>query len=175
MADSKISALTEATSLTGAEDFPLVQTTTKRCGIDTLFSSANAKWSGWVYVYTTGWVGTAGRPLTSASWMATAYSTTAKTLIDLSTVFGVPAGIKAVLMRVSVQDSASAASDTYLILSPNNVAAEGMGFSPYPVNSRTHRSQSVIPCDANGDIYYQISASGAATFTVTLNIWGYQL
>ncbi|MDD4465707.1 MAG: hypothetical protein PHY25_03390, partial [Dehalococcoidales bacterium] len=53
-------------------------------------------------------------PLTSTSWDGDAFSTTSKTLIDLSTVFGAPAGIKAVLCNVAIKDSASAANDCFL-------------------------------------------------------------
>jgi hypothetical protein len=111
--------------------------------------------------------------LVSTSWDGDARSTTAKTLIDLSAVFGAPAGIKAVLLFVAVRDSGSAATDTYLRLASNNSDGAGIGFSPYPVNDRLYRTSAVIPCDANGDIYYQIVASGAGTFDVYLEIWGY--
>lgn len=164
MADTKISALAEATSLTGTEDFPLVQTTTKRCGIDTLFSTANALWQGWTFLTT---------PLTSTSWDGDSHSTTAKTLIDLSAVFGVPAGISAVLVLVVVNDSASQTTDTYIILSPNNTGGSGPAISPQYVNDRQGRQTLVVPCDANGDIYYQIAASGANTFDVAMQVWGY--
>ena len=33
----------------------------------------------------------------------------------------------------------------------------------------------VVPCDANGDVYYQIVASGTGTMDVHLQIWGYWL
>ena len=67
-------------------------------------------------------------PKTSDSWDGDARSTTAKTLIDLSAVFGVPAGVKAVLVGVSMRDSGSAASTggCYLILSPVNTNYVGV-------------------------------------------------
>jgi len=53
----------------------------------------------WIYANMPEWVangGTALTPLTSTAWDGgDAFSTTAKTLIDLSAVFGVPAGVKA--------------------------------------------------------------------------------
>lgn len=114
-------------------------------------------------------------PLTSTSWDGDAKSDAAKTLLDLSAVFGAPAGIKAVLVYVSVADSGSAAADTYMILSPNDTALQGFAFSPMTVNDRPGRYCAVIPCNADGDIYYQIEASGAATFDVYLEIWGYAI
>ena len=112
-------------------------------------------------------------PLTSTSWDGDSYSTTAKTLIDLSVVFGVPAGVKAVLLFVWVRDSGSATNDTYLILGPTNSNLVGMAIDPHAVNDRIRRATIIVPCDANGDIYYQIGASGAGTFDVFMQVWGY--
>ena len=113
-------------------------------------------------------------PLTSTSWDGDSFSTTAKTLIDLSAVFGVPAGVKAVYVLVRVNDSASAGTDCYLILSPNNTAASGFQSRPYGRANDAYESHSfIVPCDANGDIYYQILASGAGTFDVLIQVWGY--
>ena len=114
-------------------------------------------------------------PLTSTSWDGDSYSTTAKTLIDLSAVFGVPAGVKAVLLFVWVRDSGSATNDTYLILGPTNSNLVGMAIDPHAVNDRIRRATIIVPCDANGDIYYQIGASGAGTFDVFIQIWGYYI
>lgn len=175
---AKISAMTEATSLTGTEDLAVVQTSTKRVGVDTLFSSANAKWSGWVYPYTTGWVGTAGAPLISGNWDGDSYSTTAKTKIDLSVIFGVPAGVKAILARIAGNDQGSAAgSNIFVTLSPNNTASSGALFLYLDgiANDKIHIESGIVPCDASGDVYYQIGASGTLTMDVYLEIWGYQL
>lgn len=113
-------------------------------------------------------------PLTSTSWDGDSYSTTAKTLIDLSAVFGAPAGVAAILAIVSMRDSGSASGDYYLILSPNNTSGQGpvarvSGLSNDAWNSETL----MVPCDANGDIYYQIVASGSLTMDVYIQIWGY--
>jgi hypothetical protein len=114
--------------------------------------------------------------MVSTSWDGDAYSTTAKTLIDLSAVFGVPAGAKAVLVKLEINDSGSAATDTWICLSPNDSANNGLFFSPMPVNDRKARYGGVcIPCNTDGDIYYQISASGSSTMDVVIQIWGYEL
>ena len=179
MADAKISALGEAATAAAADDMVIVQGgTTKRVGIDTLFSSANATWAGWIYPYSTGWTGAAGLPLTSASWNGDAYSTTAKTVIDLSAVFGVPANIKAVEVRIACNDSASAATNNlYVAVSPNNTAASNAVIArPSGLTNDYYAEQSgICPCDASGDIYYQITASGASTMDVWIEIWGYCL
>ena len=113
-------------------------------------------------------------PLTSTSWDGDSFSTTAKTLIDLSAVFGVPAGVKAVLIRARARDSASASGDYWVGLSPNSVALSlAIDVKCADVNDRLGAAQGVVPCDSNGDIYYQISASGASTMDVWIEIWGY--
>lgn len=113
--------------------------------------------------------------LTSTSWDGDAFSTTAKTLIDLSAVFSVPAGVKAVLVRASVQDSGAGASDCMLILGPTDTANLGMVFNCFPSNDRWNRVSAIVPCDANGDIYYQTIASGASTLDIDMRIHGYWL
>lgn len=117
-------------------------------------------------------------PLTSTAWDGDSYSTTPKTKIDLSAVFGAPAGIKAILVRTYIRDSGSASSnDNWLLLSPNDTAYQGMYavfISGIP-NDTYSGSTGICSCDANGDIYYQISASGTDTMDITIEIWGYWL
>ena len=115
-------------------------------------------------------------PLTSTSWDGDSFSTTAKTKIDLSEVFDVPAGVKAVLVSVIIRDSGSAASDCYLTLSPTSTDTNGIHFDCSGLtNDAFERSNGIIPCDANGDIYYRIGASGTGTLDAYLEIWGYWL
>jgi len=115
-------------------------------------------------------------PLTSTSWDGDARSTTSKTLIDLSAVFGAPAGIKAVALKVMTRDSGSAANETYMVLGPTNTANLGIEVGCAGLaNDKWSRDFVIVPCDANGDIYYQIIASGTSTFDVTLEIWGYYI
>lgn len=114
-------------------------------------------------------------PLTSTSWDGDAFSTTAKTLIDLSAVFSAPAGIRAVSVYWAWNDSGSAGADCWLCLSPNNTAGSGIFLGAYGLtNDKRIFGSAMIPCDANGDIYYQINASGASTMDVYLQIWGYE-
>ena len=115
--------------------------------------------------------------LASTDWDGDARSTTAKTKIDLSAVFGVPAGIKAVLFQGAIRDSGSAAGDAYLLLSPNDTA--GWGAVTARVQGLPNDSylnfQGVCPCNADGDVYYQILATGVGTLDAYLQIWGYWL
>ena len=115
-------------------------------------------------------------PLTSTSWDGDSFSTTGKTLIDLSTVFGVPAGVKAVLVKIAIRDSASASSACLFQLSGTSTGSNySLTTLASPVNDRYGYSQGIVPCDANGDIYYQITASGTGTMDIYLEIWGYWL
>lgn len=113
--------------------------------------------------------------LTSTAWDGDSYSTTPKTKIDLSAVFGAPAGVKAVLVMVSIRDSASSSNDTWFLLSPNDIAGQGLSLTGHATNDRFQRQAFIVPCDANGDVYYQINASGTNTMDVYLYIWGYWL
>ena len=115
-------------------------------------------------------------PLTSTAWDGDSFSTTSKTLIDLSSVFGAPAGIKAVDVLVNLRDSASATTYSYMYLSPNNTANSGKIFScDNGKNDGLVPVSATIPCNSDGDIYYQIVASGSGTMDVTIQIWGYWL
>ena len=117
-------------------------------------------------------------PLTSTSWDGDSFSTTAKTKIDLSSVFGVPAGVKAVLVQLLAKDSGSAASTTIFFgVSPNDVDASNpvMAVGRGLPNDTLVYTLGVVPCDTNGDIYYQIVASGTGTMDCWIRIWGYWL
>ena len=117
-------------------------------------------------------------PLTSTSWDGDARSTTDKTLIDLSEVFGVPAGVKAILARISARDSASAGTQSlYFALSPNDTTlSHAMAVKPSGLtNDYVADAVGIVPCDANGDVYYQINASGTNTMDCWFEIWGYWL
>ena len=116
-------------------------------------------------------------PLTSTAWDGDARSTTAKTKIDLSDVFGVPAGVKAVLVRMAARDSSSYANSAlYFLLSPTDAAGGAAILRPVGiVNDVYTEGMFIVPCDANGDVYYQIVASGTDTLDAILQVWGYFL
>lgn len=114
-------------------------------------------------------------PLTSTAWDGDSHSTTAKTLIDLSTEFGIPDYVKAILVRGIVQDSGAASGQYALYLAPNATAGQGICFRTVPANDYYSDHTAIVPCDLNGDIYYQVYASGSGTFDVILQIWGYVL
>jgi len=115
-------------------------------------------------------------PLTSTSWDGDARSTTTKTKIDLSAVFGVPAGVKAVMVKIALRDSGSAATSCIFQLSG---VSSGTNYSltaqASPINDRYAYFNGIVPCDANGDIYYMATASDSGTMDIYLEIWGYWL
>lgn len=115
-------------------------------------------------------------PLTSTDWDGDSFSTTAKTKIDLSAVFGVPAGVKAVLINIGIRDSNSLIGDPYIVLSPNSTSLSGFmhRIKGLP-NDYPYYHQVVVPCNSDGDIYYQIAATGTDTMDVWIEIWGYWL
>ena len=116
-------------------------------------------------------------PLTSTAWDGDARSTTKKTLIDLSAVFGVPAGVKAVIARAAARDSASSTNtNLYFTLSPNNGGGGALYCRPAGItNDAFAEAQAVVPCNANGDVYFALTASGTDTMDVWLEISGYWL
>jgi hypothetical protein len=116
-------------------------------------------------------------PLTSTAWDGDSFSTTAKTKIDLSAVFGVPAGVKAVVVGGTIADSSSGGTICTFRLSPNNTDGQApmVANTLYVANGTYVPFHGTIPCDSGGDIYYQITASGTNTMVIILQIWGYWL
>lgn len=163
MANKKITDLTELTEAASDDYLEIVDTSA-----NTSNKISRENLTGWHFLTT---------PLTSTSWDGDSYSTTAKTKIDLSAVFGVPAGVKAVMVRMAARDSGSSTGYCQLGLSPNSTAGsvavqahlQGVANDVYVyVNG-------IVPCDGNGDVYYQVFASGTGTLDAIIEIWGYWL
>ena len=113
-------------------------------------------------------------PLTSTAWDGNLRSTVStSTLIDLSTVFGAPAGVKAVLLRINIKETGTPGA-YYFYCGPGSSCWYCLGLYAQAANVENSIT-GVVPCDANGDIYYRIAASGTNTMTVNLQIWGYWL
>jgi len=165
MADKKITDLDELTAVASDDYLEIVDTSTSTSKKISQANLINAP----VFLTT---------PLTSTAWDGDAFSNTSKTKIDLSSVFGVPAGVKAVLVQLLARDSGSAASTTIFFgVSPNDVDASNpvMAVGRGLPNDTTVYTMGIVPCDANGDIYYQIVASGSGTMDCWIRIWGYWL
>lgn len=112
-------------------------------------------------------------PLTSASWDGDSYTTSGASLMDLSVVFGVPAGIKAVLLQCAVKDSAAWGNGSYYISFGPSATYYYAGSSRCFGGDIVNDQNMIIPCNSNGDIYYLINASGTSTLDVWLRVFGY--
>lgn len=120
-------------------------------------------------------------PMHDTSWDSDGYSTS-EADIDLSAFGnGCPPKIKAVYVSFTIRDEASATGAASLMLGIGGIALgttanmmvgkdlKGKG------NDELGYGQGWVHCDSNGDIRYDIVASGANTLDVWLNIWGYVL
>lgn len=116
-------------------------------------------------------------PKTSTSWDGDARSTTGKTLIDLSSVFSIPAGVKAILVRLVARDSGSSSGYNSFALSPNNTdnSVAIQAYLQGVPNDVMKVVNGICPCNVDGDVYYQITASGTGTLDAWIEIWGYWL
>ena len=116
-------------------------------------------------------------PYTHASFAGNAFSTVAvNTLIDnagWSTT--IPADAVAVLIRAVARDSASAATGNLYVALFSAAAAAGASLVCRPSGKNDDDradATGVMPC-TNGDIWYQINASGINTLDVWLYCFGY--
>jgi len=114
-------------------------------------------------------------PLTSTSWDGDARSTTAATKIDMSSVFsGYPtSAVKAVMVRLACRDSATLGT-TGLSIGVGPSATYYNNVSTIAIGGDVISSQTAwCACDANGDIYFRVVASGTKTLDAWLEVWGY--
>ena len=107
-------------------------------------------------------------PKTSTSWDGDTKTTSDRAIVDLSTVFDVPAGIKAVLM--SIQTQADAVNE-YIRFGPNSTYNYALTCRT-PVAGQIAHASGIVPCDSNGDVYCYPSGT---IENVQVYIWGYWL
>lgn len=154
MADKKITELDELTAVATDDYMEIIDTSAtanKKISRETL--------SGWHFLTT---------PLTSTSWDGDTKSEGDRAIVDLSTVFGVPAGVKAVLMSIQTQ------SDTvndYIRFGPDSGNSFTLVCRTQVAGQIMHAS-GIVPCDANGDVYCHTSGTIENVFVW---IWGYWL
>lgn len=115
-------------------------------------------------------------PATSTSWDGDSFSDVGtSTVIDLSAAFGIPGGVKAVLMEVICQDSATwGTSGLYFACGPSSTYWYALSCRPAGGDVLAS-ALTPVPTNSNGDIYYRINASGSNTMNVWIRIWGYWL
>lgn len=104
--------------------------------------------------------------LTSTSWDGDAKTVADNGTIDLSVVFGVPANIKGVLVRLEHTDDTVGA---YCCLGPS-VLNYDCAVTVTQVTNKWVTVTCPVPCDANGDVYFTCSEN---ITLVKIQIWGY--
>lgn len=107
-------------------------------------------------------------PLTSTLFGGQTKVTGDRGVVDLSTVFGVPDGVKAVLM--SIQTQGDNAND-YVRFGPSASFHYSLICITAVANQIAHVN-GIVPCDANGDVYFYPSTTIEG---VLVWIWGYWL
>ena len=116
-------------------------------------------------------------PYTNSGFAATAFSDVASNTIIQNTSWStaIPTEAKALLIRCWIRDSGSAGtSGLYLVLvgtAAGTIAAARIDLEGVP-NDQWRGEQVIVPC-VNGDVWYQVNASGAGTMDITLWCLGY--
>ena len=154
MANKKITDLTELTAAASDDYLEIVDTSA-----NTSNKISRENLAGWHFLAT---------PLTSTSWDGDTKGTGDRATVDLSAVFGVPAGVKAVLM--SIQTTGDAVND-YIRFGPNSGNSFALVCRTTVASQNAHAS-GIVPCDANGDVYCHTSGT---VESVNVWIWGYWL
>ncbi len=104
--------------------------------------------------------------LTSTDWDGDAKS--ASGTIDLQTVFGVPAGVKAVAARLMAKDETVGVQ---FALGPS--ASHATAIAQFTQAANVYACiAGIVPCDANGDVYFYTSGELDGVY---LAIYGYFL
>lgn len=116
-------------------------------------------------------------PLTSANWLGNAYSTASATEVDLTTEFGVPSFVRAVLCQKTIRDSATlGTTGLHFHLGPS-ATYYYMSDTHCPGGDVLNGGVYLVVCSLDGDnhptVYYHIAASGSGTMDIWWRIWGY--
>lgn len=104
--------------------------------------------------------------LTSTAFDGDTLTSANNGIIDLSSSFGAPAGVKAVLVSMT---SVPGAVTDYILMGPDSSNKYGAELWAQ-VASRRVGINALVTCDANGDIYMEISGTWTSTY---MRIWGY--
>ena len=106
----------------------------------------------------------------STSWDGDAKSNSSGTKIDLSAVFGLPAYVKAVHVRILGKSNVAGPTDgSWFFLGPS--AAYDAHTGVYVWGNVYQNNSGLVTCDGNGDIYYTTQSS--TTNYCILRITGY--
>ena len=105
-------------------------------------------------------------PLTSTAWDGDAKTTGNNGIIDLSAVFGVPAGVKAIIVLMKFNDETA---NVQVGLGPSSTHNDMVSGDTIIANQEKHVTGTVT-CDANGDVYWGCSDE---IDNCTIKIYGY--
>lgn len=109
-------------------------------------------------------------PLTSGSYDGNDTISASTVSIDTSAVFGVPAGARALLLRVVATWAAAAAA------SQLSVRPKAASHATATIRAHTTSAQDmtvIVPCNSDGDI--DVIVANASATNVTIQVWGYWL
>ena len=106
-------------------------------------------------------------PLTSTAWDGDAKTSANDGILDLSSVFSAPAGIKAINCSIS---QVSGTPGTTMRLGPSSSQPSQL-ICRTQVASVSANNSGTVNCDSNGDVYVTISAA----LTALIEIWGYYI
>jgi len=105
-------------------------------------------------------------PYTSAAWDGDAKTAADSGIIDLSAAFSVTASVRAVYATLAIKDGTV---DVLASLGPDSVDDNALT-SRIQTADQYDSNAALVPCDANGDIYF--TASGNLD-NVYIEIWGW--
>lgn len=106
-------------------------------------------------------------PYTSTSWDGDAKNG-ADGIIDLSADFSLPAGIKAISCRLSAADETVGV--TFRLSKDSGATGNGIAQATQIANQAIFVS-GIVPCDANGDIYFSQSGELDAVTIIVTGYW----
>jgi hypothetical protein len=111
-------------------------------------------------------------PATSTSWDGDAKDTADNGIIDLSSVFGLPAGIKGVFAKLSAKNTST--TGKYSSLGADSSNPYALVVTPRDtLDISLNNGPAFVPCDSNGDIYYKTNAADGSENIVGIEIYGY--
>ena len=109
-------------------------------------------------------------PATSTSWDGDLYDVDNDDVtIDLSAAFGIPAGVKAIFAEI---DGTCVTAGKLQGIGPNATYWYCLA-ERVQVSNLFNGQRGIVPCDANGDVYYHTDAVHGAEFSCHIRIWGY--
>lgn len=112
-------------------------------------------------------------PATSTNWDGDAKDSDNNGTIDLSSVFSLPAGIKAVVVTLHAKNLSAAGK--YCNLGPSSTYYYALSLLVHSTDNTYFAASQTVPCDANGDIYFWTDAAHGAECDVYIRIWGYYI